>query len=93
VPCPSRFQSSIAQPKAWIIGARNSAGSEARPVITMSAPPASACAMRLGAEIGIGRQQPVAELLDGAGEFHDGEIAVLAGIEHVVADDGRDLQR
>ena len=48
---------------------------------------------RLGAEIGIGRQQAVAELLDGAVEFHDRQIAVLAGIEHVVADDGGDLQR
>ena len=48
---------------------------------------------RLGAEIGIGRQQPVAELLDGAVEFHDREIAVLAGVEHVVADHGGDLQR
>ena len=47
---------------------------------------------RLGAEIGIGREQPVAELLDGAVEFHDREIVGFAGVEHVVADDGGDLQ-
>ena len=61
--------------------------------MTISAPAEQRLRHRLGAEIGIGRQQPVAELLDRAVEFHDREIAVLAGIEHVVADDGRDLQR
>ena len=48
---------------------------------------------RFGAEIGIGGQEPVAELPDRAVELHDLEVAVLAGIEHVVADDGGDLQR
>ncbi len=62
-------------------------------MITISAPPLSASRDRLGAEIGIGRQQPIAELLDGAVEFHDREIAVLAGVEHVVADHRGDLQR
>jgi hypothetical protein len=43
---------------------------------------------RLRAEIGIGRQQPVAELFDRSLEFHNGEVTILAGLEHVVADDG-----
>ena len=61
--------------------------------MTISAPACQRLRHRLGAEIGIGRQQPVAELPDRAVEFHDRQIAVLAGIEHVVADDGGDLQR
>jgi hypothetical protein len=61
-------------------------------VITTSAPPLNAWSHRLGAEIGIGRQQPVAELLDGAIELHDRQIAFLAGVEHIVAEDSGDLQ-
>ena len=48
---------------------------------------------RCCAKISVGRQQPVAELLDGAVEFHDSEIAILAGIEHIVAEDRGDFQR
>ncbi len=48
---------------------------------------------RFGPEIGVGGQQPVAELFDRTVELHDREIAILAGVQHVVADDGGDPER
>ena len=45
VPRPSRRQSSNAQPNSWTIGARNKEGSAVLPVITTSAPVASASTM------------------------------------------------
>jgi len=48
---------------------------------------------RFRAKIGIGRDQPVAKLLDAAVELENRKIARLASIQNVVADDGRDLQR
>ena len=61
-------------------------------MITTSAPPLQRFRHRGRAEIGVGGDQAVAELADRAVEFHDREVALLAGIEDVVTDDGRDLQ-
>ena len=46
-----------------------------------------------GAEIGVGGDQAITELVDCTVELHDWEISRFAGIKDVVADDSRDLQR
>ena len=96
MPAASRSQSSHAQPCSCTSGARNSDASATRPVITMSAPCASAST--------IGRAPRYADANSGgpgnvverrAGVEVRERLAVL-GVqrvepsEHVVADDGRD---
>ena len=47
---------------------------------------------RLRAEIRIRRENLVAETAHGALEFEDRQVAVLAGVQHIVADDSGDLE-